>query len=87
MTIAPNILYFAYISRFVLGFTALNVVTLRKTASRFYDSLNRFRDSNCYRLSTLLKTSPAFKRRIFGGITMTRAFRRIWHGDKVKKNQ
>jgi hypothetical protein len=77
MTIAPNVLYFAYISRFVLGFTALNVVTLRKTASRFYISLNGFRGSNRYRLSTLLKISPAFKRQILGGITMTRAFRRI----------
>ena len=35
MTIAPNVLHFAYISRFVLGFAAVNLVILRKTASRF----------------------------------------------------
>jgi hypothetical protein len=50
----------------------------------FYVSLNRFRGSGCHRLSTLLKTSPAFKRQIFGGITVTRAFRRIWHDHEAK---
>ena len=63
MTIAPNVLHFAYISRFVLGFAALNLVIFRKNCKPvFYVSLNRFRGSGGYRLSTLLKTSPAFKR-------------------------
>jgi len=89
MTIAPNVLHFAYNSHFVLEFAALNLVTLRKTASRFlryifYVSLNKFRGSDCSCWSTLLKPSPAFKRQIFGGTTVTRAFRRIGHGNKVK---
>ena len=31
-----------------------------------------------------VKPSPAFKWQIFGAITVTRVFRRIWHGNKVK---
>jgi len=36
MTIAPNVLHFGIFSRFVLGFAAINLVILRKAASRFF---------------------------------------------------
>jgi hypothetical protein len=83
MTIAPNVLHFAYISRFVLGFAALTLVILRKTASRFL----RFTKEIPWRRLLLLVNSAqnltCFHTADFWRDCSDLRFSRIWHGNKV----
>jgi hypothetical protein len=84
MTIAPNVLHFAYIFRFVLGFAAINLVILRKTASRFLRFTEQVPWPWLLSLVNLAQNFARFQTTDFWRDYCDPRFSRIWHGNKVK---
>jgi hypothetical protein len=84
MRLAPNVLHFAYISRFVLGFAALTLVILRKTASRFLRFPKEIPWQRRLLLFNFAQNLTCFHMADFWRDCSDRALRWIWHGNKVK---